>query len=123
VVVWPFFFKIRKQKFQFKFQKWFFSKFFILIFSCGINEFFLDPRLPNLLKDCKNYLFTLTKNSHILHTTIGGGHRKTRPHHRSSVIEWTLFFIRLECSHVRRHVPSWGPKWSPTNKLQDVVFD
>jgi hypothetical protein len=30
---------------------------------------FSRPMLPNLLKDCKNYLFTISKNSHIQHTT------------------------------------------------------
>jgi hypothetical protein len=34
------------------------------------QKFFLCPRLPNLLKNCKNNLVTLTKNSHILHIAI-----------------------------------------------------
>jgi hypothetical protein len=67
--LWPFFFKNQKQKFQFKFQNWFFSKIFISNFPYDINKFFLSPKLPNLLKECKNYIFTLTKNSLILHTT------------------------------------------------------
>jgi hypothetical protein len=58
------FFKIRKQNFQFKFQKRFFKNLSIPKFSCGINDFFLGPRSPNLLKDCKNYLFTLKKSLH-----------------------------------------------------------
>jgi hypothetical protein len=76
-LVWPIFFK-----FHFKFQNhffsifsislsWylfqiskaiFFSKFFISNFPYDINEFFLSPRLPNLLKDCKkNTYLTLQK--------------------------------------------------------------
>jgi hypothetical protein len=43
------FFKIEKQKFQFKIQK---QNFSFQIF-CGINDFFLGPRLPNLLKGCQ----------------------------------------------------------------------
>jgi hypothetical protein len=51
------FFKIQKQKkIQFKFQNKMFSN-----FPCGTNVFFLGVRLPNLLKDFKNYLFTLNK--------------------------------------------------------------
>jgi transposase-like protein len=50
----------KNKKIQFKFQKCFFH----------FNDFFHGPRLPNLLKDCKNYLFTLIKNSYILHTTL-----------------------------------------------------
>jgi hypothetical protein len=63
------FFKIQKQKNSIQISKIFFSKFFISNFPYDINEFFLSPRLPNLVKDYKNYLFTLIKNSHILHST------------------------------------------------------
>jgi hypothetical protein len=65
LVVWPIvFFSKFKKKFQFKFQKCiFFSK-----FSLWHKQFFSQPRLPILLKHCKNYLFTLKK--------IGGVHRK-----------------------------------------------
>jgi hypothetical protein len=43
-------------QFFFKFHKQFFPN-----FPCGINEFFQNPRLPNLFKICKNYLFTAKK--------------------------------------------------------------
>jgi hypothetical protein len=62
-VVWPKFSKIKKQKLLVQISKTNSN------FPCGINDFFLSPRLPNLSKGCKNYIFTLTKNSHILHTT------------------------------------------------------
>jgi hypothetical protein len=38
---------------------------FISNFSCGINEFFSRPEVAN--KNCKKYLFTLTKNNNIRH--------------------------------------------------------
>jgi hypothetical protein len=57
------FFKIQKQKFLIQISK---PKILISNFPCGINEFFLGLRLSNLLKDCKNYLVILMKNSHIL---------------------------------------------------------
>jgi hypothetical protein len=59
--------RFKNKNFQFKFQKQFFFQNFQFKFSLWYKQFFLGPRLPNLLKDCKNYLFTLTKNS--LHTT------------------------------------------------------
>jgi hypothetical protein len=49
LVVWPNFSKLRNKKFQFKIQK---QNFSFQIF-CGINDFFLGPRLPNLLKGCQ----------------------------------------------------------------------
>jgi hypothetical protein len=58
-----YFFKFGKQKFSFQISK----KIFFQNFHGDINNFFLDPRLPNLFKIYKNYLFTLTKRSHILH--------------------------------------------------------
>jgi hypothetical protein len=60
-----FFSKFENTNFQFKFQKCFFSKLSISNYPCGIKDFFLSLRLPNLFKNCKNYIFTLTKNSHI----------------------------------------------------------
>jgi hypothetical protein len=39
----------------------FFSKFFISNFPYDINEFFLSPRLPNLLKDWKIIYLLLSK--------------------------------------------------------------
>jgi hypothetical protein len=67
------------KKNQFKIQNQFFFKIFHFKFSLWHKRFFLCPRLPNLLKDCKNYLFTLFQNSHILNTIISFGgmvHRK-----------------------------------------------
>jgi hypothetical protein len=52
-------FEVQKQKISIQVSKIFF---FISNFPCGRNNFFLYPRLPNLLKDCNNHLFTLTKN-------------------------------------------------------------
>jgi hypothetical protein len=49
------------KKNQLKLQNWIFSNCFISNFPCGINNFFLSPRLPNLLKDCQNYLLPLQK--------------------------------------------------------------
>jgi hypothetical protein len=51
------FFKIQKQK---KFNSNFKTKCF-QIFLVAQTFFFLGARLPNLLKDFKNYLFTLNK--------------------------------------------------------------
>jgi hypothetical protein len=48
-------FKIQKQKINSNFKKDFSN------FPYDINEFFLSSRLLNLVKDCKNYLFALTK--------------------------------------------------------------
>jgi hypothetical protein len=54
LMVWPVSFQNSKtKKFIPNFKSYFFSKFFISNFPYGINEFFLSPRLPNLLKDCK----------------------------------------------------------------------
>jgi hypothetical protein len=64
-----FFSKFENKNFNSNFKNDFFPKFFISNFPYGLNNFFLSPRLPNLLKYCKNYLFILTKNSPILHTT------------------------------------------------------
>jgi hypothetical protein len=59
--LWPIIFtKFKKNSIQIS-KMIFFSKFFILNFPYDINKFFLSPRLPNLLKDYKNYLFILTK--------------------------------------------------------------
>jgi hypothetical protein len=96
LVVWPILFKFLNENFDFIFQKWKFNSF---SFPCGgmaffqisktknfisnlKNEFFLNfswwhkqtkflsLRLLNLFKIYKSYLFTFTKNRHILHTTM-----------------------------------------------------
>jgi hypothetical protein len=74
LLVWPKFSKFKTKIFNSNFKNKKKSIFFISNFPCDINNFFLSLKLPNLLKDCKNYLFTLTKNSYILHTTLV--HRK-----------------------------------------------
>jgi hypothetical protein len=51
--------KFKNKSFHFKFQKHFFKK-----IHGGINDFFLDPRLPNLFKIYKSYLFNLKKQSY-----------------------------------------------------------
>jgi hypothetical protein len=56
LVVWPTFSKFKNKNFQLKFQKQIMSN-----FPCGLNDFFLGQRFLNLLKDCKNYLFTFKK--------------------------------------------------------------
>jgi hypothetical protein len=61
-----FFSKFKNKKFNSNFKNENFSKFQISNFPCGINVFFSTrgPRLPNLLKNCKKYLFTLKKQSY-----------------------------------------------------------
>jgi hypothetical protein len=59
LVAWPFFQNSKTKIFISNFK----NDFFFQIFHGGINVLFLDPRLPNLFKIYKNYLFTLTKNS------------------------------------------------------------
>jgi hypothetical protein len=46
-VVWLFFFKIQKQNFQFKFQKWYF---FISNFPCDINDFCSEFEVTKFIK-------------------------------------------------------------------------
>jgi hypothetical protein len=53
-----FFSKFKNKKFKFKNEN---VQFVFKFFLWHKRIFFLDPRLLNLLKDCKNYLFTLTK--------------------------------------------------------------
>jgi hypothetical protein len=62
-------FKFQKQKFSIQISKTKKINFLFQIFLVASKIFFSALKLPNLLKDCKNYLFTLTKNSHILHIT------------------------------------------------------
>jgi hypothetical protein len=60
--LWPIFFKNLKQKiFNSNYKNNFFSKFFISNFPYDVNDFFLSPRLSNLVKDYKNYLLPLPK--------------------------------------------------------------
>jgi hypothetical protein len=63
------FFQNLKQTFLIQISKTIFSRCFHFKFSLWHKCFFLDPRLPNLLIDCKNYIVTLIKNNHILYTT------------------------------------------------------
>jgi hypothetical protein len=74
LVVWPIvFFKFKKLKFSFQIWKMiFFQNFSFQFFLGGINKKILSTRLPNLLRNCKSYLFFLIKNNYILHTV----HRK-----------------------------------------------
>jgi hypothetical protein len=53
MVVWPIFFKIQKLKFSIQISE---TKFFHFKISLWHKQFFVSPMLPNLLKDCKNYL-------------------------------------------------------------------
>jgi hypothetical protein len=65
LVVWPIFFQNSKTKnFKSNFKNEIFSIFSISNFPWG------SLRLPNLLKNYRNYLFTLKKNSYILNTYI-----------------------------------------------------
>jgi hypothetical protein len=66
-VEWPNFSKFKNQNFNSNFRNKK-NKFFSFQIFLWHKRFFLGPRLPNLLKDCENYRFTLTKNSYILHT-------------------------------------------------------
>jgi hypothetical protein len=56
--------KFKNTNFLFKIQKRFF---FISNFPCGINNFFSAQGCQIYFKNYKNYIFTLIKNSHILH--------------------------------------------------------
>jgi hypothetical protein len=59
--LWPIFSKFKNKNFNSNFKNDFFQNFSFLIFLMTWRKIFLSSRLPNLLKDCKNYLFTLKK--------------------------------------------------------------
>jgi hypothetical protein len=77
LVVWPILFKFQNENFHFKFQTWKFKNFHFhvvvqknwfqiskMIFSNFLwwhRRKLFDPRLPNLFKIYKSYLFTLKK--------------------------------------------------------------
>jgi hypothetical protein len=62
------FFKIQKQKFSIQISRTKKFKFFnFKKFSLWHKWFISRPEVAKFVKNCKNYLFILTKNSHILH--------------------------------------------------------
>jgi hypothetical protein len=72
-VAWSNFSKFKNKNFQFKFQEQKNSNFLISKnFPCGINDLFLGPRLPNLLKIAKITCLSLPKIAIYYIPLLGG---------------------------------------------------